>query len=52
VRTVIECTALSVGWLLGGNVGFGTLVFAITIGPMVSIMLGMLAALNKEVDDD
>lgn len=52
VRTVIECTALATGWALGGNVGFGTLVFAITIGPMVSIMLGMLAALNKEVDDD
>jgi len=43
VRTVIECTALSVGWLLGGDVGFGTLVFALCIGPMVSVMLRLLS---------
>jgi uncharacterized membrane protein YczE len=34
VRTVIECTALVVGFLMGGKVGVGTVVIALTIGPL------------------
>ncbi|GAA4200784.1 membrane protein [Streptosporangium oxazolinicum] len=33
-RTVIEVTVLAAGWLLGGTVGVGTLVFALAIGPL------------------
>lgn len=39
VRTSIEITVLSIGWLLGGNVGLGTLAFAFLIGPMVGVTL-------------
>jgi uncharacterized membrane protein YczE len=39
VRTGIEVTVLVVGWLLGGNVGVGTLAFALLIGPMVNVTL-------------
>lgn len=39
VRTAIEVTVLVIGWLLGGNVGIGTLAFALLIGPMVSVTL-------------
>lgn len=35
VRTSIEVIVLIIGWILGGNVGFGTLAFALLIGPMV-----------------
>lgn len=35
VRTIIEVAVLGIGWLLGGTVGFGTLAFALLIGPMV-----------------
>ena len=35
VRTAIEVTVLTIGWLLGGNVGLGTLAFALFIGPLV-----------------
>ncbi|MCU1513783.1 MAG: hypothetical protein JWO10_873, partial [Microbacteriaceae bacterium] len=42
VRTVIELSVLGVGWLLGGNVGFGTIAFAVLIGPMVSVTLPLL----------
>lgn len=42
VRTAIEVTVLSVGWALGGNVGFGTLAFAVFIGPMVGVTLPWL----------
>jgi uncharacterized membrane protein YczE len=39
VRTGLELGALGVGWLLGGTVGFGTLAFALTIGPNVQFFL-------------
>jgi uncharacterized membrane protein YczE len=42
VRTSIEVTVLAVGWLLGGNVGIGTLAFALLIGPMVSVTMPLL----------
>ncbi len=39
VRTLIEATALAIGWWLGGNVGIGTLAFALLIGPLCGITL-------------
>jgi uncharacterized membrane protein YczE len=35
VRTTIEVLVLAVGWLLGGTVGVGTLLYAVLIGPLV-----------------
>jgi uncharacterized membrane protein YczE len=35
VLTVMELAVLTLGWLLGGSVGVGTILFAITIGPNV-----------------
>jgi uncharacterized membrane protein YczE len=32
VRTAIELTVLAAGWLLGGTLGVGTLLYALTIG--------------------
>jgi uncharacterized membrane protein YczE len=34
VRTGLELTALIAGWLLGGDVGIGTVLFAFGIGPL------------------
>jgi uncharacterized membrane protein YczE len=34
VRTVLELAALAAGWILGGNVGIGTVAFAFSIGPL------------------
>lgn len=42
VRTVIEGSVLTIGWLLGGNVGLGTVAFALLIGPLVGVMLPWL----------
>ena len=42
VRTGIELTALVLGWLLGGTVGIGTIVFALSIGPLVQFFLARL----------
>ena len=42
VRTAIEVIVLTIGWLLGGNVGIGTLAFALLIGPMVHVTIPLL----------
>lgn len=42
VRTAIEVTVLTIGWVLGGQVGIGTLLFALLIGPLVNITLPLL----------
>jgi uncharacterized membrane protein YczE len=43
VRAGIEITVLVLGWLLGGTVGIGTVLFAATIGPLVHVFLPRLA---------
>jgi uncharacterized membrane protein YczE len=48
VRTAIEVTVLAIGWLLGGNVGIGTLAFALLIGPMVNVTLPLLRVPTAE----
>lgn len=42
VRTSIEVVVLGIGWLLGGNVGVGTVAFALLIGPMVNLTIPLL----------
>ncbi|MGW5360492.1 membrane protein YczE [Actinopolymorpha pittospori] len=42
VRTTIEVTVLAVGWLLGGQVGIGTVMYALGIGPLVHVLLPRL----------
>ncbi len=42
VRTAIELMVLAAGWLLGGTVGVGTALFALTIGPLVHVLLPRL----------
>ena len=42
VRTGIEAVVLTAGWLLGGQVGIGTLAFALLIGPMVNVTMPLL----------
>ncbi len=39
VRGFLEVSVVSIGWYLGGTVGFGTLLFAFGIGPCVALGL-------------
>jgi uncharacterized membrane protein YczE len=43
VRTCIELTVLGTGWLLGGTVGIGTVVYALCIGPIAHVFIPILA---------
>jgi uncharacterized membrane protein YczE len=38
-RTFIELTVLVTGWLLGGSVGVGTVLYAVLIGPLAQVFL-------------
>lgn len=46
VRTSIEVAVIIIGWVLGGIVGLGTLMFALGIGPAVSVGLYLTAKLS------
>lgn len=39
VRTLLEATVVIIGWLLGGTVGIGTVLFAVLIGPLCQVFI-------------
>ncbi len=41
-RASVEISVLAIGWLLGGTVGIGTVLFAALIGPFVHVALPLL----------
>ncbi len=43
VRTSIEVAVVATGWLLGGTLGLGTVVYALAIGPLVQVLLPPLS---------
>lgn len=43
IRTLIEVTVLAVGWLLGGSVGVGTVLYALTVGPTTQFFMPWFA---------
>ncbi len=47
VRTFIEIAVVSTGWILGGTVGLGTLLFAFGIGSAISISLSIIESVSK-----
>lgn len=53
VRTSIEISVLVIGFLLGGTVGIGTVLYALGIGPLVQILLPLFETqLDKPRRDD
>jgi uncharacterized membrane protein YczE len=48
VRGGIELTVLAAGWLLGGNVGLGTVLYAVTIGPLVHVTIPYFARTRRD----
>ena len=47
IRGFIEITVVSFGWLLGGTIGVGTLLYALGIGPAVAFGLNIIKKNNK-----
>lgn len=44
MRTSVEVTVLVIGWLLGGTIGVGTVLYALAIGPLVQLFLPLVQA--------
>jgi uncharacterized membrane protein YczE len=42
IRTLMEVLVLTIGWLIGGTVGIGTLMFAFGFGPVIQTVLRVL----------
>ena len=47
IRLSIEMIVVILGWLLGGTVGLGTLMFAVLIGPIISVSLIVIKRTDK-----
>lgn len=43
VRTLIEVAVLAAGWLLGGTVGVGTVLYALAVGPLTQFFMPRFA---------
>lgn len=50
VRTGIEIVVVAIGWSLGGNVGIGTLAFALLVGPLCQYFLRAFAIRMPSAD--
>lgn len=48
VRTSLELSVLAAGFLLGGTVGLGTIIYALSIGPLVHTLLPILTVPEPE----
>ena len=48
IRTILELSAVTSGWLLGGVVGIGTVLFVFGIGPCVGIGLTLVEKISKK----
>jgi uncharacterized protein len=49
IRTLLELVVLAVGWSMGGMVGIGTVLVALTIGPSVQAGLRLFGAAPPQV---
>ena len=52
VRTTIEVTVLAVGWLLGGTAGIGTVLYAVSIGLLIQLLLPRFTLTDRSVAVD
>ena len=52
IRTGIELSVLGIGFLLGGTVGVGTVLYAVSIGPLVQLFLPWVAVRLPAVSEE
>jgi uncharacterized membrane protein YczE len=51
VRTIIELSVLGIGWLMGGTVGVGTVLYALSIGHLNQFFLHRVEVAKPGVDE-
>lgn len=50
IRTVLEVLALSIGYLLGGTVGIGTVISSLSVGPLMQIFFKLSGKNIKNIE--
>lgn len=50
IRTGIEVIVVAAGWMLGGTLGLGTVLYAIAIGPIVHRMLPLFTIADEDAE--
>jgi len=50
VRMAIEVAVVATGWVLGGNLGAGTVLYALAIGPLVHPLLPLFEVPERRPD--
>jgi uncharacterized membrane protein YczE len=50
-RTAIELSVLAFGWLMGGKLGIGTVMFAVAVGPSVQWGMRLFGVLPRRTRD-
>ena len=48
VRAILEIFVISIGWILGGTIGIATVIFALGVGPAVSVGLYAISSISKK----
>ncbi|MGH2748321.1 MAG: YczE/YyaS/YitT family protein [Actinomycetota bacterium] len=48
VRTAIELAVLTTGWLLGGSVGVGTVLYGVSIGPLAHVFIPLFSSTGPQ----
>lgn len=51
-RTALEICVLALGWLLGGAVGLGTVLYALGIGPIIHVFLPLFEAMVRKPESE
>lgn len=52
VRTGIEIVVVAAGWALGGNVGVGTVAFALLVGPLCQYFMRVFAIPTRKLPEE
>ncbi|MFI5828700.1 YitT family protein [Streptomyces sp. NPDC051578] len=51
VRTAMEICVLALGWLLGGSVGIGTVLYSLAVGPITQYLIPRFAYRHRSTPD-
>ncbi|WP_441296751.1 membrane protein YczE [Arthrobacter sp. B1I2] len=52
VRTLLEVSVTALGWLLGGTPGIGTVIFAVSVGPLIQLALRLFSVNIGQREDN
>lgn len=52
IRTILESSVAAIGWGLGGPIGVGTIVIALTLGPSIQWAFSIMGSKAQDIEHD